>query len=173
MITRLLIGIALGGCIGALMGHFGKCNSGACPLTATPFRGAIYGGIMGALFASSMANTRIHSEPSEYVVQVNSAEDFEREVINSETPCLADFYSDRCGACVEVAPTIERLGKDYQNRAKICKIDLGAVPKLADEYNIIGIPCVIFFNKGKEVERLVGIESQKTYEAILDRLTIE
>lgn len=53
-IIRLLIGIAVGGALGALMGYFGKCTSGTCPLTATPWRGAIYGAVMGALFSFTM-----------------------------------------------------------------------------------------------------------------------
>ena len=54
-IFRLLIGVAIGGALGAVMGYFGKCASGTCPLTATPWRGAIYGAVMGALFSLSFA----------------------------------------------------------------------------------------------------------------------
>lgn len=54
-IIRLIIGIAIGGALGAVMGYFGKCASGTCPLTATPWRGAIYGAVMGALFSLSFA----------------------------------------------------------------------------------------------------------------------
>lgn len=52
-IIRLVIGIAAGGALGAVMGYFGKCASGTCPLTATPWRGAIYGAVMGAIFSLS------------------------------------------------------------------------------------------------------------------------
>jgi hypothetical protein len=52
-IIRLLAGIAIGGVLGAVTGCFGTCSSGACPLTATPYRGAIYGAVMGALFTIS------------------------------------------------------------------------------------------------------------------------
>jgi hypothetical protein len=52
MITKILLGVAIGGAIGAVLGYFGKCSSGACPLTANPYRGAIYGAVMGALLAS-------------------------------------------------------------------------------------------------------------------------
>ena len=50
---RLVIGVGVGGVLGALMGYVGKCSSGACPLTATPWRGAIYGAVMGAVFSLS------------------------------------------------------------------------------------------------------------------------
>lgn len=52
-LIRLIIGIAVGAALGALMGYFGKCSSGTCPLTATPWRGAIYGAVMGSLFSFS------------------------------------------------------------------------------------------------------------------------
>ena len=54
-ILRLVIGIAVGGTLGAALGYFGKCTSGTCPLTATPWRGAIYGAIMGAVFSLSFS----------------------------------------------------------------------------------------------------------------------
>ncbi len=42
----ILIGILLG----AMLGYFGQCSSGTCPLTSTWWRGAIYGGVIGTLF---------------------------------------------------------------------------------------------------------------------------
>ena len=52
-IIKLCISVLVGGSLGALMGYFGKCTSGTCPLTATPWRGAIYGAVMGAVFSLS------------------------------------------------------------------------------------------------------------------------
>lgn len=54
-VIRLLAGIVVGAGLGALMGYFGRCSSGTCPLTATPWRGAIYGAVMGALFSFTFA----------------------------------------------------------------------------------------------------------------------
>lgn len=54
MILKAILGFTIGGGAGALMGYFGQCTSGACPLTATPYRGAAYGAVMGVLFALSM-----------------------------------------------------------------------------------------------------------------------
>ena len=49
--TRYLIPIAIGAALGSLMGYFGQCRHGTCPLTSTWWRGALYGGFMGLLFA--------------------------------------------------------------------------------------------------------------------------
>jgi len=54
-IIRLLLGVLIGGAIGAILGYVGKCSSGACPLTANPYRGAIYGAIVGILLASVLS----------------------------------------------------------------------------------------------------------------------
>jgi len=53
MILRTIIGLVAGGGLGALMGYFGQCSSGTCPLTSTWWRGAIYGGVIGLLIAIS------------------------------------------------------------------------------------------------------------------------
>ena len=50
---RFLIPIAIGAALGSLMGYFGQCSSGTCPLTSTWWRGAIYGGVIGLMFSLS------------------------------------------------------------------------------------------------------------------------
>lgn len=55
VIMRLLLGVFIGGAIGAVLGYFGKCSSGSCPLTANPLRGGIYGAVVGALLASAFS----------------------------------------------------------------------------------------------------------------------
>lgn len=46
---RFLVPILLGATIGGLLGRFGGCAGGACPLMATPWRGALYGATIGLL----------------------------------------------------------------------------------------------------------------------------
>ena len=53
IMTHTLIPLLIGAALGALMGYFGQCSSGTCPLTSTWWRGAIYGGVLGLLFALS------------------------------------------------------------------------------------------------------------------------
>ncbi len=51
--SRFLVPILIGAALGAAMGYFGQCSSGACPLTATWWRGALYGATLGVIFAFS------------------------------------------------------------------------------------------------------------------------
>jgi len=188
MTLRLILGIAAGMALGALVGHFGKCSSGACPLTANPFRGAIYGGILGVVFAFSLAGSvrpKVNAASSESmtsrggpgkaaqvdaVVHISTPADFDRYVLSAAKPCMADFYSDRCGPCRMLAPTVEQLAAKYDGRAVVCKVNLDSAPGLAAPYNIRGIPAVLFFNGGKEVNRLIGLRQQADYEDVLEKM---
>jgi len=55
MVIRILFGVIIGGAIGAVLGYFGKCSSGSCPLTANPYRGAIYGAVVGILLSTAFS----------------------------------------------------------------------------------------------------------------------
>lgn len=182
MVMKLFIGVLVGAGIGAVMGHFGQCSSGTCPLTANPFRGAIYGSVMGLLFAltSSSGTARVapaaatsaeeQPEPGEGLIHITTAEGFNRYVVQATMPCLADFYSDHCPPCRRLAPTIGKLAEKYRGRAVVCKVSTDAAPQLARSHGIRGIPAVLFFDGSREVGRLVGLQPQQAYEQVLDRI---
>jgi hypothetical protein len=50
MNSKIILGIVIGAAVGAALGYFGQCSSGTCPLTATWWRGALFGGLLGAMF---------------------------------------------------------------------------------------------------------------------------
>jgi hypothetical protein len=52
-VVRVVVTVAIGAGLGALVGYFGQCSSGTCPLTSTWWRGALYGGFIGLLMALS------------------------------------------------------------------------------------------------------------------------
>lgn len=171
IIIQLLVGLVIGGLLGAAMGHFGKCSSGGCPLTANPYRGALYGMFMGVLFTYMLGvrgkgPTRPDS-PS--LVHVESSAAFAEEVLAADEPVLVDFYSNSCPPCRKLSPIINELADQYAGRAVLCKVDATRVHDLAKQYSIQGIPAVLFFVKGKEVARLVGLHSRSTYVAELDK----
>jgi thioredoxin 1 len=75
MITKILLGVLIGGAIGAVVGYFGKCSSGTCPLTANPYRGAIYGAIVGTLLASAFSTQPKEKPEGSNVVHVENKSD--------------------------------------------------------------------------------------------------
>ncbi len=171
-IIRLMAGILIGGGIGALMGYFGKCSSGACPLTATPFRGAIYGAVLGIIFAYSFRSEKQipYDESESVAIHINSQSDFDKHISGANIPVLADFFSNSCPPCRSLAPTIEELAREYEGRVLICKVNLDKAPELAKPHKLKGIPTVLFFSNGKEAERIVGAHRKEAYMKILDHM---
>jgi thioredoxin 1 len=168
---QLLTGLLIGGSLGAIMGYVGKCSSGTCPLTANPWRGAFLGALIGGLFAWTSGSSISAAEAAEggrAAVHISSVADFESRVIHAAKPALVDFYSNSCPPCRKLAPTIDRLAKQYEGRAVICKVDVTKLPQLATRYGVEGIPTVLFIKDGREVQRLVGAYPQGTYAGILD-----
>jgi thioredoxin 1 len=170
---QLGAGLLFGGIIGALLGYFGKCSTGTCPLTANPYRGAILGAVIGGFLAFSSGSSRGAAQANpdnSAVVHIDNVADFDRLVLKGTAPVLVDFYSNSCPPCRQLAPTVEQLAEEYEGRAVVCKINVGKAQALARRYGIQGIPAVLFFKEGQETQRLVGLRPKSAYEQVLDRL---
>lgn len=90
-----------------------------------------------------------------------STENFEKEVLKTEKPVLVDFYADWCGPCNAMAPVIEELAKELEEKVKVGKINVDENPDIAVEYNVMSIPTLIVFKNGKEEKRLVGLRNKE------------
>ena len=183
-VIRIAAGLLIGCAAGALLGYVGKCSTGTCPLTANPWQGAFFGGLLGILFSFSVAPASTCPPPmtgapgadsekgqaGRVLVHVNSLEEFDREVLSAGLPVLADLYSDSCPPCRALRPIIEGLAQKYQAKAVVAKINVDRLPQLASRYGISAIPAVLFFSQGKEVDRIIGLRGEGAYAHVLDKL---
>ncbi len=80
---------------------------------------------------------------------------FQQE-INAATPLIVDFWAEWCGPCRMVAPVFEELSKEYAGKLRFGKLDTEKYPNIAAENEISGIPCLIVFKNGQEVDRIIG-----------------
>jgi len=98
---------------------------------------------------------------------------FEEEVIKSEIPVLVDFWAPWCMPCKMMEPVVEAVARRYEGRLKVGKVNTDDHPSIAAKYNIFGIPTIILFKDGHEVERIVGFVSEKSLaskvEPLLDK----
>jgi thioredoxin 1 len=98
------------------------------------------------------------SEKIEEVTDIS----FEREVLQASKPVLVDFWAEWCGPCRMLAPTIDAIADEYANEVSVWKLNVDENPAISATYGIKGIPTLILFNHGKEVERIVGAAGKET-----------
>jgi len=159
----LILSVLIGGGLGAALGYFGKCSTGACPLTANPWRGALYGALLGLMFhfASGRGGSATVNASTPNVSRIQESQ-FEAEVVQSTLPVVVDFYASWCGPCKILSPMLDELAGPFTNRVKFVKINVDEAPALAQRLEIQGVPTLVFFKGGKVVDRLVGLPSSDT-----------
>ncbi len=89
------------------------------------------------------------------VLEIND-QNFENEVIKSETPVIVDFWAPWCGPCRMLAPVTEKLSNAYAGKVKFCKINVDENPNTAMRYRVMSIPTLIFFKDGKQKDSSLG-----------------
>ena len=87
---------------------------------------------------------------------------FAREVLQANKPVLVDFWAEWCAPCRMLAPTIEAIAAEHSDAISFLKLNVDDNPATAATYGIKGIPSLILFAAGKEVERIVGAAGKDT-----------
>ena len=190
MAIKLLLGVLIGGALGAGLGYFGKCSSGTCPLTANPFRGALFGVIVGGLLASMLSGrSQEETSPSgdqqavshkvagspenaedSGIIHIDNKSDFEAKVLQASGVFLVDLFSNRCPPCRMLAPTISSLAEKYSGKVTVCKVNIDRAPVIARDYGVMAIPTVLIFQDGKVQKRLIGLQPEGVYANELEKL---
>ena len=94
---------------------------------------------------------------------------FESDVLGSERVTVVDFGATWCPPCRALEPTVEELSKKYEGRVDFLKLDIDANPSTPQRYGIKGIPTLIVFDGGRELERIVGASSKDAISRVVDK----
>lgn len=95
---------------------------------------------------------------------------FQKEVLGASLPVMVDFWADWCRPCHMVAPTLEKLAKEYAGRVRIAKLDVDKNPRTQAQYQVQSIPTILLVKNGKVIDRVVGAHPESNLRAAAERL---
>jgi thioredoxin 1 len=95
-------------------------------------------------------------------------ETFEAEVLQATEPTLVDFWAAWCAPCRMIAPVVEEIANDYEDKLRVAKMDVDSSRQTPGKYGISGIPTLILFKDGNEAARIVGFRPKDTMVAELE-----
>lgn len=102
--------------------------------------------------------------------QTFTDQNFQQDVLKSETPVVVDFWAPWCGPCKMVSPIIEELAKTYEGKVVVGKMNVDENPEVAGTYGVMSIPTVMVFKGGKPVQSLVGAQGKQTYQQEIEKV---
>jgi thioredoxin 1 len=92
---------------------------------------------------------------------------FQAEVIESDTPVLVDFWAPWCGPCRVVAPVLEQIASEHDD-LRIVKLNVDDNQQTAATFEVLSIPTMILFRGGQPVKKIIGAYPKKKIEAELE-----
>ena len=95
-----------------------------------------------------------------FKIEITANKEFKNIIKNDVV--LADFNAPWCGPCRSQEPIIENLAEKFKGRAKIITVNVDNHRDLAAEFNIQSVPTLIIFDKGKDLQRFVGLQPEST-----------
>ena len=93
---------------------------------------------------------------------------FVEDVLRSDVPVLVDFWTEGCGGCSRLAPTIDVIATEYAGKAKVGKLEAMANMSIAMRYNIRIVPTLLVFKNGNVVGQRSGAIGKTELQKLLD-----
>ena len=89
------------------------------------------------------------------------------ELLKGDKPVVCDFFATWCGPCKMLAPVMEEVSKDFEDKAVFVKVDVDENAELSIRYGIMSIPLVVIFKNGEVVAKSLGYTSKSETEEFL------
>lgn len=100
---------------------------------------------------TNRVNIITRASGAEDIIIVDDAS-FEKEVLQSETPVLIDFWATWCGPCKLISKVVEKAAPEFKGNLKIVKIETDPNPILVEKYEVYGLPTLMVFKDGQPVK---------------------
>ena len=168
MLRAVALGVFGGAVIGFLLSrlwrgsrsHYAGSNSND---------GVLYGALIGGLIGGFLGAGEPSYTPSRHLRSVGSREAFETEVLAADGPALIEFYTPACRYCVRLEPVMHSLADRFAGRSLVGKVNVKDLREIGERYQIRGVPTLIVFRDGEEVDRTVGYQPEENLAALIER----
>lgn len=104
---------------------------------------------------------------SDNIVYVSDTS-FESDVLKSEKPVLVDYWAEWCGPCKMIAPILEEVSGEYDDKITVAKLDVDANQNTSMQYGIRGVPTLMLFKDGDVVATHVGALTKSQLTTFID-----
>lgn len=94
---------------------------------------------------------------------------FETDVLKADVPVLVDFWAEWCGPCRALGPKLEEIATEMKDKIRIVKLNVDENPGVPAKYGVRGIPTMILFKGGQEVDQIVGNHPKENILALLQK----
>lgn len=95
-------------------------------------------------------------------------ENFGEIVLSSKKPVVVDFWSDWCNPCKFLAPILDKVLKEFEDKIVFAKVNIDEAPLTADNYQVYQIPTVMIFKEGKPVSFFIGVQREEVIRGWLE-----
>ncbi len=167
---KIAIGVLCGGMVGYLFSRLFYAQNSYSFGANRPAM-AVFGAILGVVVMTLAFRGGVAASGEEIVTR----KEFTSKVLASDKPVIVDFFATWCGPCKVLAPVLTELEEEYGDRIDFYRVDVDKAGQLARDYDVSGVPTLVFFVKGKEVPdlRIVGGPPKHVLAQYLDALTAE
>lgn len=95
---------------------------------------------------------------------------FDSDVLKAQGPVLVDFWAEWCGPCKALAPVLDGLATEYGEKIKVVKVNVDESPNSPQQYKVRGIPTLVFFRNGQQVDQLVGNQPREAIRGVIEKV---
>jgi len=112
------------------------------------------------------------AEGDSHATAITSKNSFDEIIANNEKCVLVDFWASWCGPCRMIAPNVEAIADEMQDKIVVAKVDVdlpfATESGILQQYGIESIPCLILFHNGEAISRSVGYKEKEELKTWLD-----